>query len=36
MREVRATQIKDKVKELFLEANYCIGQDILFSFLNGG
>lgn len=29
MREVSATQIKDKVKELFLEANYCIGQDIL-------
>lgn len=29
MREVNAKQIKDKVKELFLQANYCIGEDIL-------
>ena len=29
MREVNAKQIKEKVKELFLEANYCIGEDVL-------
>lgn len=29
MREVNAEQIKEKVKELFLKANYCIGQDVL-------
>ncbi len=29
MREVNAKQIKEKVKELFLDANYCIGEDVL-------
>jgi len=29
MREVNAKQIKEKVKELFLKANYCIGEDVL-------
>ncbi len=29
MREVNVKQIKEKVKELFLEANYCIGKDVL-------
>ncbi len=29
MREINAKQIKDKVKELFLQANYCIGEDVL-------
>ncbi|GAH34793.1 unnamed protein product [marine sediment metagenome] len=29
MREVNAKQIKEKVKELFLQANYCIGEDVL-------
>lgn len=29
MREVSATQIKEKVKELFLDANYRIGEDVL-------
>ena len=29
MREITANQIKDKVKELFLKANYYIGEDIL-------
>jgi fumarate hydratase subunit alpha len=29
MREVNAKQIKEKVKELFLQANYYIGEDVL-------
>src|SRR5680860_968071 len=29
MREIKANQIKDKVKELFLEANYHINQDLM-------
>ena len=29
MREVNAKQIKEKVKELFLDANYSIGEDVL-------
>jgi fumarate hydratase subunit alpha len=29
MREVNAKQIREKVKELFLDANYCIGEDVL-------
>jgi fumarate hydratase subunit alpha len=29
MREITANQIKDKVKELFLKANYYIGEDVL-------
>ena len=29
MREVSSKQIKEKVKELFLNANYCIGEDVL-------
>lgn len=31
MREINAKQIKEKVKELFLQANYCIGEDVLAS-----
>lgn len=29
MREVSTKQIKEKIKELFLKANYCVGEDIL-------
>jgi fumarate hydratase subunit alpha len=29
MREIKASMIKDKIKELFLEANYYIGSDIM-------
>jgi fumarate hydratase subunit alpha len=29
MREIKASQIIDKVKELFLKANYHIGPDLL-------
>ena len=29
MREIKASQIKDKVKELFLKANYHIGKDLM-------
>jgi len=29
MRQIKASQIKDKVKELFLKANYHIGQDLM-------
>ena len=29
MRKVSAKQIKEKVKELFLEANFHIGEDVL-------
>jgi len=29
MREVRAKKIKDKIKELFIEANYYIGKDVM-------
>jgi len=35
MREVNAKQIKEKVKELFLKANYCIGEDVLNSIKEG-
>ena len=29
MREIKASQTKDKIKELFLKANYYIGQDLM-------
>lgn len=29
MREVSTKQIKEKIKELFLKANYCVGEDIV-------
>ena len=29
MREIKANQIKDKIKELFLKANYYISKDLM-------
>ncbi|TET12460.1 fumarate hydratase, partial [Candidatus Aerophobetes bacterium] len=29
MREIKAEEVKSKVKELFLRANYHIGKDVL-------
>lgn len=29
MRDIKANQIKDKIKELFLKANYYIGKDLM-------
>jgi len=29
MREVKSSQIKDKIKKLFLKANFCINPDLM-------